>query len=115
MIARNCLGIGSLGAGFLWFYLGAGEIGVTSCGGGVAYSSSCVNVDYVVETLSAADGAIFWGVGPFGYYIRYGVGDCGSDGLVVSVFGAKWPGVFCRSFHTINCVVVGVPFREEYS
>ena len=83
---RKLLGDGFVGgAGFLRFFLGAGETGMTSSSGAVAYSSSCVNVDYVVETLSAADGAIFWGVGPFGYYIRYGVGDCGSDGLVVSL------------------------------
>ena len=82
---------------------------------GVAYSSPCVDVYYAIETLSAADEAILLGVGPFCYSVRYVVVHCGSDGLVVSVFQAEWSGVLGRSLHTVECVVVGGAFREEYS
>ena len=59
---------------------------MTSGGVEVAYSSSCDYVDYVIETSSAADEDVLLGVGPFSSSVRYGVIDCGSDGLVVGAF-----------------------------
>ena len=88
---------------------------MTGRGVSVAYSSSCVDVYYVVKTLSAADEAVLLGVGPFGDGVRNGVVDSRGDGLIVNVFVAERPCVFSRFFDTVDGVIVCGTFWEKDS
>ena len=101
------------GARLFRFFLGAGEIGLTGGGVSVAYSSTSVDVNYVVLSLSAAYEAVLLGVGPFGDGFRDGVVDSRGDGLIVGVFEAERPHLFTLLMVSSSAVPFGRKIPRE--